>query len=72
MSEHYSIIRTAQHRPLCIALAQLMANALPGDPRWTMWQRTYKTLSPADQARCQEEMRLCRAARRGAVEARVA
>jgi hypothetical protein len=71
MQHNYSILRPVVARPFCVALAQLMANARPGDNRWPMWRRMFNELSPADKLRCEDELRWCRAAKRGAVEAQL-
>ena len=71
-NENYSVLRPNIVRPLPIALAQILSNAKPGDGRLPALNRLYSALSPADKLRCQDEMRWCRLAKRGATPARVA
>lgn len=72
-SENYSLLRQCKPpRPLPIALAQVMANAAASDPRWPAFGRLFNGLRMVDRLRCQDELRWCRMAKRGALEARVA
>ncbi len=59
-------------RPLPLALAQSMARCKLGNTeRMELLNRLYRTLSPAGQLRCKDELAQCRLAKRGGVEATI-
>ena len=72
-SENFSLLRDAAVLPLWAALARGMATCKLGNTeRMELLNRLYRTLSPADQLRCKDELTWCRRAKRGGVEATIA
>lgn len=68
---NFSVLRQSEPRPLWQALAHLMANTPATDQRWDRYQRIFKALTPADKLNCQNELYLCRMAKRGELQAHV-
>lgn len=58
-------------RPLHVALAHRLANTKPDDPMRPSLERLFSGLKPGEQMACRAEATLCRAAKRGEIEAEI-
>lgn len=72
LTEYSLLARCPPVQPLPLVLARLMVNTPLGKTeRHNLLSRIFCTLCVADKLRCVEELRLCRLAKRGEIEATV-
>jgi len=73
MTTQFSVLYSAEQRPLPVALAHEFAALKWGKEgkRLDMLNRIYLELSPADRMRCRIELAQCRRAKMGEVRAEV-
>ncbi len=72
MKHKITMEAVAAYRPFPVALGQEIAKTKLGAyDRMALLTRVYTGLKPADRLRCITELELCKAAKRGELEARV-